>query len=189
MSELDKESLSALLDDEADELSLPRLLKSYDRDPEISEKWRRYSLVQAILHDTVIPVNPTFTKRVRFALAEEESFSRGKLQACREGLIKLAIAASVAVVCVLAGGIIFQQTVNLPQLAEQEDSELIATGPVQKFISENDTTTTTVDLEAQRLLEEYIRGIQINEEEPPLIQHIQDSPLYRLVNELQSRGN
>ena len=40
MSELDKESLSALLDDEADELSLPRLLKSYDRDPEISEKWR-----------------------------------------------------------------------------------------------------------------------------------------------------
>ena len=187
MSELDKESLSALLDDEADELSLPRLLKSYDRDPEIAEKWRRYSLVQAILHDTVIPVNPTLTKRVRFALAEEESFSRGKLQAFREGLIKVAIAASVAVVCVLAGGIIFQQAGNLPQLAEQENSELIETGAVQNFISENDTTT--VDLEAQRLLEEYIRGIQINEEEPPLMQHIQDSPLYRLVNELQSRGN
>ena len=187
MSELDKESLSALLDDEVDELSLPRLLKSYDRDPEIAEKWRRYSLVQAILHDTVIPVNPTLTKRVRFALAEEESFSRGKLQACREGVIKVAIAASVAVICVLAGGMIFQQPVNLPQLAEQEDSELIETGAVQNFISENDTAT--VDLEAQRLLEEYIRGIQINEEEPPLIQHIQDSPLYRLVNELQSRGN
>ena len=175
------------MDDEADELYLPRLLKSYDRDPEISEKWRRYSLVQAILHDTVIPVNPTLTKRVRFALAEEESFSRGKLQACREGLIKLVIAASVAVLCVLAGGVIFQQTVNLPQLAEQEDPKLIETWAVQNFISENGTAT--VDLEAQRLLEEYIRGIQINEEEPPLIQHIQDSPLYRLVNELQSRGN
>ena len=109
------------------------------------------------------------------------------MQAFREGLIKVAIAASVAVVCVLAGGIIFQQAGNLPQLAEQENSELIKTGAVQNFISENDTAT--VDLEAQRLLEEYIRGIQINEEDPPLMQHIQDSPLYRLVNELQSRGN
>ena len=187
MSEHDKESLSALLDDEADELSLPRLLKSYDRDPEISEKWRRYSLVQAIIHDTVIPVNPTLTQRVRIALAEEESFSRVKLKAWSEGLIKLAIAASVAVVCVLVGGIIFQQTAKLPQVAQQEDSELTETGGVQNFISENDVITP--DPEAQRLLEEYISGIQINEEEPPLIQHIQDSPLYRLVNELQSRGN
>ena len=187
MSELDKEFLSALLDDEADALSLPRLLKSYDRDPEIPEKWRRYSLVQAILQDSVIPVNPTLTKRVRFALAEEESFSRVKLKAWSEGLIKLAIAASVAVVCVLVGGIIFQQTANLPQVAEQEAPELTEAGAAENFISENDVITP--DPEAQRLLEEYIRGIQINEEEPPLIQHIQDSPLYRLVNELQSRGN
>ena len=40
MSEFDQESLSALLDDEADELALPRLLRLYEEYPEIAEKWR-----------------------------------------------------------------------------------------------------------------------------------------------------
>ena len=46
MSEFDQESLSALLDNEGDELALPRLLKTYEKNPEIAEKWRRFSLVQ-----------------------------------------------------------------------------------------------------------------------------------------------
>ena len=45
MSQNDKETLSALLDNEADELELRRLLKSYGTNSGIAESWERYSLV------------------------------------------------------------------------------------------------------------------------------------------------
>ena len=47
MSEFDAESLSALLDNETDDLSIPRVLESYQENPDIAEKWWRYNLVQA----------------------------------------------------------------------------------------------------------------------------------------------
>ena len=43
MSEFDAESLSALLDNETDDLSIPRVLESYEENPDIVEKWRRYN--------------------------------------------------------------------------------------------------------------------------------------------------
>ena len=64
MSEFNQESLSALLDDEADELALPRLLKLYEDNPEIIEKWRRFSLVQSIIRDEIIPIKQGFMEGV-----------------------------------------------------------------------------------------------------------------------------
>ena len=47
MSQIDRESISALLDNEADDLELRRFLKACEQDPELLETWERFSLVQS----------------------------------------------------------------------------------------------------------------------------------------------
>lgn len=42
-----RESLSALMDDEADELEMRRLLKALPEDKELQEAWKRYHLIRA----------------------------------------------------------------------------------------------------------------------------------------------
>ena len=64
MSEHKKESLSALLDNEADDLELRRVLNSYESDPETRAIWARYSLAQALLHEETVPVNSALSARV-----------------------------------------------------------------------------------------------------------------------------
>lgn len=49
MSERIRESLSALMDDEADDLELARVLKAMGEDDDVSGAWSRYHLVSAVL--------------------------------------------------------------------------------------------------------------------------------------------
>ena len=187
MSEFDQESLSALLDNEGDELALPRLLKTYEKNPEIAEKWRRFSLVQSIIHEEISPVKQGFLEGVRESIDKGEKISRRTKPVFGDSLIKTTIAASVAAVCVLSGKIMFENPGDFFEIAEQfpqtyEEPEVISSSDREEDIAES-------NLKAQELLKEYISRIQIDEEEPPLIEHLQDSPLYRLVNELQSRDN
>ncbi len=42
-----------------------------------------------------------------------------------------------------------------------------------------------VDPDARQRLEDYIRSVSITPDEPQQIEQLQDSPFYRLVNELQ----
>jgi len=49
MSERIRESLSALMDDEADDLELARVLKAMDEDEDVSGTWSRYHMVSAVL--------------------------------------------------------------------------------------------------------------------------------------------
>ncbi|MEE4300934.1 MAG: sigma-E factor negative regulatory protein [Pseudomonadales bacterium] len=49
MSERLRESLSALMDDAADDLELARVLRAMDEGEEVSETWSRYHLVSAVL--------------------------------------------------------------------------------------------------------------------------------------------
>lgn len=44
------QSLSHLMDNEADELELRRLLKACDEQPELAQTWHRYHLVRSVLH-------------------------------------------------------------------------------------------------------------------------------------------
>ena len=76
MSEFDAESLSALLDNESDDLSLPRVLESYGENSEIAEKWRRYNLVQAAVHNEVVQVSPNLRKGILESLKGENDPDR-----------------------------------------------------------------------------------------------------------------
>ncbi len=51
-----RETLSAMMDDEADELSVRRLL-SHDRQDEVRAQWQRWQDVRDLMHDTHVPAD------------------------------------------------------------------------------------------------------------------------------------
>ena len=187
MSEFDTESLSVLLDNEADDLSLPRVLASYEENSEIAEKWRRYNLVQAVIHNEVVQVSPDLRKGILDRIAGERDVDRFKVSNFSDQLLKIAIAASVATICVFGGKFIFEGAGGESKIADQtlmsaRDSEKIAPFSAGDELSDAEQI-------AQKLLKEYISRIQIDEEAPPITEHLHNSPLYRLVNQVESRGN
>lgn len=70
------ESLSALMDNQASELELQRLLKSLESDPEIASMWSRYQIGSAGLKgDVPLLASSDFASRVSAAIAAEETYS------------------------------------------------------------------------------------------------------------------
>ena len=187
MSEFDAESLSELLDNEADDLSLPRVLGSYEENPDIAEKWRRYNLVQAAIHDDVVQVSPNLRKGVHESIKGKNNLDRFEVSVFRDQLLKIAIAASVATICVLSGRFIFEDAGSATQMADQRLISTDNSESISPFDKSEDRSEA--ELKAQELLKEYISRIQIDEEAPPFIEHLHNSPLYRLVNQIESRNN
>lgn len=98
------ETLSALMDDEAQEFELRRLLKSLDSEPQVLERWFRYQAAREALTGAPVSADSSFAASVRAALDEEpahkaSSASGGWLQAVGG----FAVAASVAFVVVIGG--------------------------------------------------------------------------------------
>lgn len=203
MSQIDKESLSALLDNEADDLELRRVLKACEQDSQLLETWERYSLVQSVLHQPAIPVSSSLSQKIAVQI-EAEAAKGGKTPALNRpnwqlGMAKVAIAASVAVVFMFAVQSNLgpsTESVSMPAIAQ--GAEVGAPETVQETIElqtasqpTNLVATQEVDPAAQQAaqqrLREYIESMTFDEEEPVRSEHIQDSPLFRLVNELQSK--
>lgn len=109
MSERMRESLSALLDDEANELELERVLANIANDEELRQTWVRYNAARA----TVSGHQPAYmdldiSKRVQAALGDSQAVSVGRAPASiRERFLRpvasLAVAASVAATVVIGG--------------------------------------------------------------------------------------
>lgn len=51
MKERNNESLSALMDGEADELEIRRILNQLDKDDELSDKWKNYHLMGSLMRE------------------------------------------------------------------------------------------------------------------------------------------
>lgn len=68
------ESLSALMDNQASELELQRVLKASELDLAVKNTWSRYQLVGAVLRgETDAVALPDFAAKVSAAIAEEEA--------------------------------------------------------------------------------------------------------------------
>ena len=65
------ESLSAVMDGEADDLALLRLAQESATYPELAEKWERYHLARDLIHGRGIPVSSGFSERVAAAVDAE----------------------------------------------------------------------------------------------------------------------
>ena len=186
------ESLSAVMDGEADDLALRRLIQDSATDPELAEKWEHYHLARDLIHGRGIPVSSGFSERVAAAVYAETvpraaSVTRIGLT---QQLVKFAVAATVAVVAVIT----LQSEMNEPELpaaslsAAQTSRQPDAETPGQVFLagSESVVSPAPVDPEAQRRLRVYIESMSFDSDETVRSEHIQSSPLYRLVNQLET---
>lgn len=188
MNEFQSESLSALLDGEADELELRRILQSSETDPTVLETWDRYNLVHSLLNSQAVPVGTSFADKIAKQLAEEPAVSAAPQAAAtwQQNITKMAIAASVAIVFIVG-----LQTANqpgAPAIAVNNDASNSAEvdGSVLPTPILVSGVAAVADPEAQIRLAEFLgKNTSIKTDEPVLIEHIQDSPLYRLVNNLQ----
>ena len=125
MSEKMRESLSAVLDDEANELELQRVLAQIADDSDLRDTWVRYSLVHSVVTGQVVAHrNLDVSARVRQAIndepsAEPESVKARFSQHFLRPLTSLAVAASVTATVVIGG----QQ---LAQVENENDRTAVA---------------------------------------------------------------
>jgi sigma-E factor negative regulatory protein RseA len=199
MSQIDSENISetisALLDNEADNLELRRFLKSCEQDPTLLETWERYSLVQAALHESAKPVNESLSQRIAEQIELQAPLSAilAPVQSSwKDGLTKMAIAASVAAVFLVAVQLNLDSDAGssaIPAIADQSAKNIESPAtlfmPATALLAEAGVEVPVVI--DGGIVRQYIESLTIEDEEPVRIEHIQDSPLYRLVNELQAK--
>ncbi|MFJ7883878.1 sigma-E factor negative regulatory protein [Pseudomonas sp. NPDC096917] len=112
-----QESLSAVMDNEADELELRRVLNAFD-DPQTRDTWSRYQVARAVMHKDLLMPRLDIASAVSAALAEEQAPAKGVRGPWRN-IGRLAVAASVTV-AVLAGVRLYNQDdIVGAQLAQQ----------------------------------------------------------------------
>ncbi|CAG8866749.1 Sigma factor AlgU negative regulatory protein [Pseudomonas fluorescens] len=119
-----QESLSAVMDNEADELELRRVLNADDS--ETRATWSRYQVARAAMHKELLLPKLDIASAVSAALADEAVPAKVKSGPWRS-LGRLAVAASVTV-AVLAGVRMYNQD-------EITGVELAAQQPVQQNLS------------------------------------------------------
>lgn len=107
------ESLSAMVDDEASELEMRRVLKNMDNNPEVLERWRRYHLIGSVMRkehgvgaanpsSLVSSISNTLSMEAEKLVERQNApMTRGGQSALRDVLGKTAIAASFAATLVL----------------------------------------------------------------------------------------
>ncbi len=127
-----QESLSAVMDNEADELELRRVL-AVSGDLEWRARWSRYQLARAAMRKELVEPRLNIAAAVSAALADEPLPARG-LNAPWRSVGRIAVAASVTL-AVLAGVRLYNQDeLNAVQLAQQAAqptlSAPVSSGPV-----------------------------------------------------------
>ena len=117
-----QESLSAVMDNEADELELRRVLNAFD-DVETRETWARYQIARAVMHKDLLLPRLDIAAAVSAALADEAVPAKASRGPWRS-LGRLAVAASVTL-AVLAGVRLYNQDeiagVELAQQSSQQN--------------------------------------------------------------------
>jgi sigma-E factor negative regulatory protein RseA len=189
---LQGEALSALFDGEASDLELRRLLAT--QEPELEEKWQRMGLAQALLQgqgSELRKLDPSFSQGVMAALSGEPSPTVGS-KPWLAGFTKLAVAASVAAACVFVLQLALPPAPGMQETADQvlvsnaqpveRASDSRTVGPADG-VQQLAAVAEPVDPIAQQRLQEYIAQMATRENQPMRTEHLQQSPLYRLVSE------
>lgn len=193
------ESLSALMDNEADDLELRRLLKELPGDSSLLATWGRFHEAQSVLHNEEMQsLSHSACNRILEAIAAEPSFvgksatpssvnrSLGKSQ-WRESAGRIAIAASVALVAFIGLQSVLLAPVPHQSLADQStdaEFDLVAKDNIASL-----DQSSGFDAQAQQRLDDYIRSVSIQYSEDaagvPQFNILQDSQLIRQVNQIE----
>lgn len=187
------ESLSALLDNEADDLEIRRLLKNAPQDKELEQAWRRFNLVSSVLHhEEVAPVTASTSQRIFDAIEAEEAYSTTESKpvitsvgTLWKGVARMAVAASVALTAFISFQNFIVEPVGSAPVAVQNNA------PASAVMQLADTNSNAVEFDAaaQQRLNEYIESasIQYIEDNNARSQFniFEDSQLIRQVNQIE----
>lgn len=190
-----EESLSALMDNEADELEMRRLLKNAPNDEALTDTWRRYNLVRSVLqHEDVVPVSRAASSRLLDAIAAQETYvpdaalSRTPVAKPQhwQTMARTAIAASVALAAYVGFQSLLVNPVSQAPMASNAPS-VSALAPTAQIAS--GAASVEFDAQAQQRLNDYIRGVSIQYSEDslnrPQFNLLEDSQLIRQVNQIE----
>lgn len=145
------ESLSAMVDDEASELEMRRVLKSMDGNPEVLERWRRYHLIGSVMrkeHSFSAATPTSLASSIATTLSRETDTEENAREpeakrveassTLRDMLGKTAIAASFAATLVM--GFHYMGTAELGA----GENALVTTGQnPARFVAEEPATIVT----------------------------------------------
>lgn len=104
-SESLRESLSALMDDEAEQLEVRRVLQAGEQDPSVRRSWERYQLARSVMHKEPWGTGVDLSAGIAAALADEPALKAAPVPSAfrwKTQLGRVAVAASVTV-AVLVG--------------------------------------------------------------------------------------
>ena len=125
-----QESLSALMDNETDELELRRVLAA-SGESEVRATWARYQVARAVMHKELLEPRLDLAAAVSAALADEPVPAVSQPRLPWRGLGRLAVAASVTV-AVLAGVRMYNQDdLATTPLAQRDALPLLQARPLQ----------------------------------------------------------
>lgn len=125
-----QESLSALMDNETDELELRRVLAA-SGESEVRATWARYQVARAVMHKELLEPRLDLAAAVSAALADESVPAVSQPRLPWRGLGRLAVAASVTV-AVLAGVRMYNQDdLATSQLAQRDALPMLQARPLQ----------------------------------------------------------
>ncbi|WP_321834303.1 sigma-E factor negative regulatory protein [Pseudomonas kulmbachensis] len=112
-----QESLSAVMDNEADELELRRVLNAFD-DTQTRDTWSRYQVARAVMHKDLLIPRLDIASAVSAALAEEQVPAK-VVRGPWRSIGRLAVAASVTVAVLACVRLYNQDDIVGAQLAQQ----------------------------------------------------------------------
>jgi sigma-E factor negative regulatory protein RseA len=194
MSDRNKESLSALMDGEADELEIRRVLNQLDKDDELRDNWKNYHLMGSLMRDESIDsldltrginqvldgeLAPKGASDVNApgAMVSQVKRSRG---AWYKPLTSVAVAASVTLAVLL----------GVQSIEPSDGLGLAANGVNSSSLQQGELTASSLTIgeqqqlkDAQNQLQDYIlqNSAESNEEKKGIL------PFARVV-EFQSQG-
>jgi len=134
------ESISALMDNQASELELQRILKASEQDAEIKATWSRYQIASAVLRGEQAPViNSDFAARISAAIDEEDALVAQPAPTAKKSqqgwfyqLGRVALVASVA------GGMVLgvnQFNATDPVSGQIASNPVVAPAPVESAVT------------------------------------------------------
>lgn len=193
---LDREALSALMDDELSDFELRRLLQCIEHRPALLAEWERLGLVRAALQPDPLrsPLSPDFASRVMSGIEQSieqqgplvvtddrRQAQRGEAAAGNwvRNTTRFAVAASVTLAVFIGMQAVLQAPGadnTVPSLA----SDTSGTGTVSR------SQQLAVDADAQQRLNDYIRSVTIparTELQTAPYNILLDSPRLRTVSD------
>ena len=146
-----RESISALVDGEATDLEVRRVLKLSESDSEVGVVWSRYQAVSSAIRDNTLQAPLVdLSAAIRASIDSDETHRLGK-SPWLQGLMKTGIAASVAVVMVLTTQIIGVQDGDVGSLAANGSSSVATTSDAQAIASVNPSVSLPAGFQAPSL--------------------------------------